>query len=191
MDQAHAVILTGGTLQPIEEKRERLFPWLTSDQFHFFSCSHIIPPESILPVALSHGPSGQSFDFSYSSRSSSIMVSALQLYSSFDGDYSDNLHSLIALFIQVYYLGDRLCILLPPRTSITVFELVFPTLVGAFYSRATYDMGGPVTSTIKGIEIRLDRKSICCIFDIASVGLRVYKSKMWPTMLGFEPREAI
>ena len=74
---------------------------------------------------------------------------------------------------------------------VTVSELVFPTLVGAFYSRATYDMGGPITSTIKGIEIRLDPKSICCIFDIAPVGLRVYKSKIWPTMLGFEPREAI
>ncbi|CBI36138.3 unnamed protein product, partial [Vitis vinifera] len=79
VDQAHAVILAGGTLQPIEETRERLFPWLTSDQFHFFSCSHIIPPESILPVALSHGPSGQSFDFSYSSRSSSIMIEELGL----------------------------------------------------------------------------------------------------------------
>ncbi|KAL6350623.1 hypothetical protein AAG906_022333 [Vitis piasezkii] len=43
---------------------------------------------------------------------------------------------------------------------------------GAFYSRATYDMGGPITSTIKGIEIHLDPKSICCIFDIAPVGLR-------------------
>ncbi|KAL6334921.1 hypothetical protein AAG906_023726 [Vitis piasezkii] len=79
VDQAHAVILAGGTLQPIEETRERLFPRLTSDQFHFFSCSHIIPPESILPVALSHGPSGQSFDFSYSSRSSSIMIEELGL----------------------------------------------------------------------------------------------------------------
>lgn len=97
MDQAHAVILAGGTLQPIEETRERLFPRLTPDQFHFFSCSHIIPPESILPVALSHGPSGQSFDFSYSSRSSSIMVSALQPRFNFDGDYDYNVLSLITL----------------------------------------------------------------------------------------------
>lgn len=75
MDQAHAVLLAGGTLQPIEETRERLFPWLPPNQLHFFTCSHIVPPESILPVAVSRGPSGQSFDFSYSSRSSLIMVS--------------------------------------------------------------------------------------------------------------------
>ncbi|KAA8541799.1 hypothetical protein F0562_022951 [Nyssa sinensis] len=79
VDQAHAIILAGGTLQPIEETRERLFPWLPPDQLHFFSCSHIVPPESILPVAVSHGPSGHSFDFSYSSRSSSTMIQELGL----------------------------------------------------------------------------------------------------------------
>ncbi|KAL6315977.1 hypothetical protein AAG906_014902 [Vitis piasezkii] len=38
---------------------------------------------------------------------------------------------------------------------------------------------------------RLSPESICCIFDIPSVGLRVYESKVWPTVPGFEPREAI
>lgn len=77
MNKAHAVILAGGTLQPTEETRERLFPWLPSDQLHFFSCDHIVPSENILPIAVSHGPSGQSFDFSFNSRSSSAMVSKL------------------------------------------------------------------------------------------------------------------
>ncbi|KAK9098993.1 hypothetical protein Syun_026038 [Stephania yunnanensis] len=71
--QAHAVVLAGGTLRPIEEMRERLFPWLAPDQFHFFSCDHIVPPESILPIAVPIGPSGISFDFSYNSRSSPSM----------------------------------------------------------------------------------------------------------------------
>ena len=52
-------------------------------------------------------------------------------------------------------------------------------------------MGGLITSTIKGIEIRLNSKGICRIFDIALIGLRVYESKMWPTVLGFKPRKAI
>ncbi|PON34974.1 DNA helicase (DNA repair), Rad3 type [Parasponia andersonii] len=79
LDEAHAVVLAGGTLQPIEETRERLFPWLLPKQLHFFSCSHIVPPESILPVTVSCGPSGQSFDFSYSSRSSTKMIQELGL----------------------------------------------------------------------------------------------------------------
>ncbi|XP_038900273.1 ATP-dependent DNA helicase DDX11 isoform X1 [Benincasa hispida] len=79
VDQAHAVVLAGGTLQPIEETRERLFPWLPSSQLNFFSCSHIVPPESILPMAVSSGPSGQPFDFSYNSRSSSAIIKELGL----------------------------------------------------------------------------------------------------------------
>ncbi|XP_031744973.1 ATP-dependent DNA helicase DDX11 isoform X2 [Cucumis sativus] len=79
VDQAHAVVLAGGTLQPIEETRERLFPWLPPSQLNFFSCSHIVPPESILPMAVSSGPSGQLFDFSYNRRSSSAIVKELGL----------------------------------------------------------------------------------------------------------------
>ncbi|KAL3840893.1 hypothetical protein ACJIZ3_025484 [Penstemon smallii] len=79
LDQAHAVILAGGTLQPIEETKERLFPSLQLDQLPFFSCSHIIPPKNILPIAVKHGPSGQSFDFSYKGRGSSTMIGELGL----------------------------------------------------------------------------------------------------------------
>ncbi|GKV27023.1 hypothetical protein SLEP1_g36231 [Rubroshorea leprosula] len=79
VNEAQAVVLAGGTLQPIEETRERLFPWLPTDQLHFFSCSHIVPRESILPIAVSRGPSGHSFDFSYSSRSSSTLIHELGL----------------------------------------------------------------------------------------------------------------
>lgn len=77
--QAHAVILAGGTLQPIEETRERLFPWLPPEQLRFFSCNHIVACESVLPVTLSRGPSGLCFDFSYSSRNSSKMIAELGL----------------------------------------------------------------------------------------------------------------
>ncbi|KAJ3694565.1 hypothetical protein LUZ60_010045 [Juncus effusus] len=70
---AHAVIMAGGTLQPIEETRVRLFPNIPLEKVLFFTCDHIVPPESILPVAVSRGPSGLTFDFSYSSRSSPKM----------------------------------------------------------------------------------------------------------------------
>ena len=68
---------------------------------------------------------------------------------------------------------------------VTISEPIFLTL------SQTYGMDGPIISTVRGIEIRLDPESICRIFDIPPVGLRVYESKIWPTMLGFEPREAI
>ena len=74
---------------------------------------------------------------------------------------------------------------------VTISEPVFPTLVRAFYSRATYGVGGPVLSTVRDVEIRLSPESICRILDIPSVGLHVYEAKAWPTMPGFEPREAV
>ena len=74
---------------------------------------------------------------------------------------------------------------------VTILKSVFPTLVRAFYSRVTYGMDGPIISTIRRVEISLDPESIYRIFDIASVGLKVYESKMWPTVPRFEPREAI
>ena len=69
--------------------------------------------------------------------------------------------------------------------AVTISEPIFSTLVRVFYSRVTYGMGSPIISTIRGVKIRLDPESIYHIFDIALVGLRVYESKMWPTMLGF------
>ncbi|GER48349.1 ATP-dependent RNA helicase chl1 [Striga asiatica] len=79
LDQAHAVILAGGTLQPIEETKERLFPSLRLEKLPFFACGHVIPSENIMPIAVKYGPSGQSFDFSYKARSSSTMISELGL----------------------------------------------------------------------------------------------------------------
>ncbi|KAL6348531.1 hypothetical protein AAG906_013151 [Vitis piasezkii] len=74
---------------------------------------------------------------------------------------------------------------------VTISEPIFSTLIRAFYSRVTYGLGGPITSTVRGVEITLSPESICQILDIPSVGLRVYESKVWPTVSGFEPREAI
>ena len=74
---------------------------------------------------------------------------------------------------------------------VTISEPIFPTLVRAFYSRVTYGHGGPIVSTVRGVQIKLDPESICRILDIAPVGLRVYESKGWPTVAGFEPTEAI
>ena len=74
---------------------------------------------------------------------------------------------------------------------VMILEPIFLTLVCAFYSRATYGLGGPIISTVRGVEIQLDSKNIYRILDIASVGLRVYESKVWPIVLGFKPREAI
>ena len=74
---------------------------------------------------------------------------------------------------------------------VMIFELIFPTLVRPFYSQVTYGLGGPIMSTVRGVEIRLSPKSICRILNIPSVGLQVYEAKTWPTVPGFELREVV
>ena len=74
---------------------------------------------------------------------------------------------------------------------VTVSKSIFLTLVRAFYLRETYGISGPIISTVRGVKIRLDPKSICPIFNIAPVGLMVYKSKIWLIVSGFELREAV
>ena len=74
---------------------------------------------------------------------------------------------------------------------VTVSKSIFSNLVRAFYLRVTYGIGGPIISTVRGVEIRLDPESICRIFDITLIGLKVYESKIWPIVPGFEPREVI
>ena len=71
------------------------------------------------------------------------------------------------------------------------FGADFFDISGAFYSIVTYGLGEPVISIVRGVEIQLDLESICRIFYILLVGLRIYESKAWPTVLGFEPREVI
>lgn len=39
------------------------------DRIMTFSCGHVISPDHVLPVALTHGPSNKELDFSWSKRS--------------------------------------------------------------------------------------------------------------------------
>ncbi|RVW37812.1 hypothetical protein CK203_087861 [Vitis vinifera] len=47
-------------------------------------------------------------------------------------------------------LGKRLA---QASQDVTISEPIFPTLVRAFYSRVTYGHGGPITSTVRGVQI--------------------------------------
>ena len=95
-------------------------------------------------------------------------------------------------FSQLQYFGfEELFSQMGWLPVVTIFEPIFPTLMCAFYSRVTYGLGEPVMSMVRGVEIRLSPESICRIFYIPLVGLWVYESKVWPTMPGFKPREAI
>lgn len=80
LSQAHAVILAGGTMQPVSETVECLLstPAVPATRLRFFSCDHIIPPENLLAVTLGTGPSNKTLEFSYQNRSSNELVCAVR-----------------------------------------------------------------------------------------------------------------
>ncbi|KAM7022568.1 ATP-dependent DNA helicase DDX11 isoform 2-T2 [Passerculus sandwichensis] len=70
VEECRAVIIAGGTMQPVADFREQLLCCAGVDPARIveFSCGHVIPPENILPIILCSGPSNQQLEFTYQTR---------------------------------------------------------------------------------------------------------------------------
>ncbi|XP_053832920.1 ATP-dependent DNA helicase DDX11 isoform X2 [Vidua macroura] len=70
VEECRAVIIAGGTMQPVADFREQLLYRAGVDPARIveFSCGHVIPPENILPIILCSGPSNQQLEFTYETR---------------------------------------------------------------------------------------------------------------------------
>ncbi|XP_061494663.1 ATP-dependent DNA helicase DDX11 isoform X2 [Rhineura floridana] len=70
LKECRAVIIAGGTMQPVADFREQLLvcAGVGADRIEEFSCGHVIPPENILPIILCSGPSNQQLEFTYEKR---------------------------------------------------------------------------------------------------------------------------
>jgi chromosome transmission fidelity protein 1 len=77
VSKAHAVVLVGGTMKPMEDFAQQLFPTVSVDRLMTLSVDHVISDSSILPLTLSEGPTGQVFDFRHESRGSDRWVLSL------------------------------------------------------------------------------------------------------------------
>uniref|UniRef100_A0A8B9SIG4 ATP-dependent DNA helicase DDX11 n=1 Tax=Anas platyrhynchos TaxID=8839 RepID=A0A8B9SIG4_ANAPL len=71
--ECRAVIIAGGTMQPVADFREQLLSCAGVDPARVveFSCGErdtVIPPENILPIILCSGPSNQQLEFTYQTR---------------------------------------------------------------------------------------------------------------------------
>lgn len=67
VEDARAVILAGGTMSPMEDYQQQLFPYLTS--ISTLSCGHIIPTSNLLVRAVSGDEQGP-LEFSFKTRGS-------------------------------------------------------------------------------------------------------------------------
>lgn len=66
-------------MQPMTEFTDQLFFLAGGERSRIFtfSCGHVIPPSNILPIIVSAGPSGKTFDFSYQNRTEAALLDEL------------------------------------------------------------------------------------------------------------------
>ncbi|XP_066541762.1 ATP-dependent DNA helicase DDX11 isoform X2 [Hoplias malabaricus] len=76
LKECRAVIIAGGTMQPVADFKEQLLlsAGVSEERIAEFSCGHVIPPENILPMVLCTGPSGQELEFTYQTRDTPQMM---------------------------------------------------------------------------------------------------------------------
>ncbi|XP_063677029.1 ATP-dependent DNA helicase DDX11-like [Bolinopsis microptera] len=64
--ECRSVVLAGGTMEPVGEVQQQLLASSSRD-VTLFSCGHVIPPQNLLPITLSHGKDME-LDFSFEGR---------------------------------------------------------------------------------------------------------------------------
>ncbi|XP_041357412.1 ATP-dependent DNA helicase DDX11-like [Gigantopelta aegis] len=79
LTEARAVIVAGGTMQPLSEFKEQLFyaAGVKPERIVEYSCGHVIPSSNLLPMSISCGPSGVELDFTFQSRENPVLLDEL------------------------------------------------------------------------------------------------------------------
>ncbi|WVQ99004.1 hypothetical protein IAU59_006136 [Kwoniella sp. CBS 9459] len=77
VEQARSVVLAGGTMEPISDFLQQLFPDIPRDRFATLSCSHVIPKENLLTQVVCAGPRRTEFEFKYSNRDNENLLTEL------------------------------------------------------------------------------------------------------------------
>ncbi|KAF8908999.1 helicase C-terminal domain-containing protein [Gymnopilus junonius] len=63
VEEARSVVLAGGTMSPISDFINQLFPRLPDEKITSFSCGHIIPEENLQTLVIGKGPAGGLLEF--------------------------------------------------------------------------------------------------------------------------------
>ena len=77
VEEARAVVLAGGTMSPTSDYADYLFSYINADRLRTFSFGHVVPAENIFATAITKGPSGIGFDFTFGARGNEKMIAEL------------------------------------------------------------------------------------------------------------------
>lgn len=76
VEDSRCIILAGGTMKPIDDFTNYLFPYLDPKQVSFFSCDHIIPDKNLTVLPVSSN-SRINFNFTFAHRNNQTMIEKL------------------------------------------------------------------------------------------------------------------
>lgn len=79
VSEARAIILAGGTMQPTSEFVDQLLipAGVPPERIVHFSCGHVVAKENLSVIALSQGPTGKVFEFTYKNKMDPEMIDEL------------------------------------------------------------------------------------------------------------------
>ncbi|EWC45923.1 hypothetical protein DRE_04930 [Drechslerella stenobrocha 248] len=102
VEDARAVILAGGTMEPMGDYTNHLFPYLPAQRLRTVSCGHVIPKENMLAMTVPTGPTGQVFEFTFDKREDTKLI--LELGRSILNLCNLIPHGVVAFFPSYSYL---------------------------------------------------------------------------------------
>jgi chromosome transmission fidelity protein 1 len=77
VEEARSVVLLGGTMRPFSHFVDQLFLHLPAEKVKVMACPHVVPPENVLAVSLSAGPTGTKLSLTYQHRGESGVITEL------------------------------------------------------------------------------------------------------------------
>ncbi|MCO5590031.1 hypothetical protein L7F22_044000 [Adiantum nelumboides] len=69
INQSRSVILAGGTMEPLSDFTDQLFPQLSKDRFMHYSFPHIVPKENLFSAITCNSISGTNLNYTFEKRS--------------------------------------------------------------------------------------------------------------------------
>jgi chromosome transmission fidelity protein 1 len=79
VEEARSVIFAGGTMEPMNDFVQQLFPHVSHERILKYSCGHVIPKEQLTTISLAKGPSGKEFEFTFENRNNPDLVEHIYL----------------------------------------------------------------------------------------------------------------
>ncbi|KAK6495196.1 ATP-dependent DNA helicase chl1 [Arthrobotrys musiformis] len=77
VEDARAVVLAGGTMEPMSDYVNHLFPYLPPDRLRMVSCGHVIPKDNMLAMTVPTGITNQEFEFTFEKRNGPKLITEL------------------------------------------------------------------------------------------------------------------